>query len=89
MVFIGGGVCSIFIYSRCFMTMVVCIVVRLVFMSCIVMVSGFVLMCVVYLVLFNVNCLLSLGLCLCIVRLCSMCDGCFSFCLICDVCSLR
>ena len=36
-VFIGGGVCSIVLFcylARCFMTMVVCIVVRLVFMFC-------------------------------------------------------
>ena len=45
-------------------------------MSCSVMVSGFVLMFVVYLMVFNVVCFLSL------VR-----DGCF--CLICDACRLR
>ena len=52
--------------------MVVCIVVSLVFMSCSVMVSGVVLMFVVYVV-----CFLSPGVCLCIVSLCSGCDVCF------------
>ena len=51
------------------------------------MVSGFVLMFVVYLVLLNVVCFLRLGVCLCIVSLCSGCDGCCAFCLICDACS--
>ena len=58
------------------MTMVGCIVVRLVFMSSSVIVPGFVPMCVVYLVLFNVVCFLSLGISLCIVSLCIGCDGC-------------
>ena len=58
--------------------MMVCIVVRLMFMSCSVMVSGFVLMCVVYLVLLNVMCIFSMGLCLCIVSLCSAYDGCWA-----------
>ena len=41
------------VVERCrFVTMVVCIVVRLMFMSSYVMVSGFVLMFVVYLVVF-------------------------------------
>ena len=53
------------------MTMVVCIVIRLMFMSCSVMVCGFVRMFVVYLVLLNVVCFLSLGVCLCNVNLCS------------------
>ena len=43
--------CSIVLFC-CFVTMVVCIVVRLVFMSCSLMVSGFALRFVVYLVLF-------------------------------------
>ena len=34
-------------------------------------------------------CVLSLGVVLCIVSLCSECDGCCAFCLNCDVCSLR
>ena len=38
----------------------------------------------VYLVLLNVVCFLSLGICWC-----TGCDGCFSFCLVCDACSLR
>ena len=42
----------------------VCIVVTLVFMSCSVMVSGLVLMFVVYLVLLNVVSLLSVEVCL-------------------------
>ena len=57
LVFIGGGcVCSILFvchFARCSATMVVCIVVRLVFMSCSVMVSLFVSMFVVYLMLLN------------------------------------
>ena len=60
--------------------MVVCIV-RLVFMSCSVMVSEFGLMFVVYIVLLNMVCVLSLGVCLC-----NGCNGCCAFCLICDVC---
>ena len=48
-VFIGGG--GLFC---CVVTMVVCIVVKLVFMSCSIMVSVFLLMLVVYLVLLNV-----------------------------------
>ena len=40
-----------------------------------VMVTRFVPMFVVYLVLLNVVCFLSLGVCLCIVNLCSGCDG--------------
>ena len=59
------------------MTMVVCIVVRLVFMSCSIMVFRFVLMFVVYLVLLNVVCFLSLGVGWGIVNLCSGCDRCF------------
>ena len=58
-------------------------------MSCSVMVSGFVLMFVVYLVLLNVVCVLSLRICLCIVILCSGCDGCCVNCLIGESCSLR
>ena len=37
-----------------------------------------------YLVLLNRVCFLSLGFCLC-----SVYDGCYAFCLICDACSLR
>ena len=60
--------------------MVVCsIVVRLEFMSCSVTVSVFVPMSVVYLVLLNVVCFLSLGVSLCIVILCSWWDGCGGF----------
>ena len=44
------SVSSVVCFSRCFVTMLVCIVVRLVFMSCSVIVSGFVLMFLVYLV---------------------------------------
>ena len=58
----------------CFVTMVVCIVVRLVFMSC--YVSGFVLKFVVSL---NVVCFLSLSVGLYIVSLCSGCDACCVF----------
>ena len=65
------------------MTSVGCIVVRLVFTSCSVIVSGFVLIFVVYQVLLNVVCFLSLGVCLCIISLCSGCDGCCAFCRIC------
>ena len=47
-VFIGGGVCAVFCrFARCFVTMVVCIVVKSVFMYRSVMVSGLVLMFVV------------------------------------------
>ena len=60
--------------------------IQLVFMSCSVMVSGFVLMFIVYLVLFNVVCFLRLGVRLCIVGLCNGCGGCCAFCLICDAC---
>ena len=45
----------------CFVIMVVCIVLRLVFMSCSVMVSGYLPMFVVYIVLLNAVCFLSLG----------------------------
>ena len=48
------------------------------------MVSGLVLMFVVYLVLLNVICFLSLAVCLC-----SGCDECCAFCMICDACSFR
>ena len=65
--------CKVFdCFARCFVTIVLCIV-RLVFMS------GIVLMFVVYLVLLNVVCVLSLGVCLCIVSVCIMCDGCCVF----------
>ena len=57
-----------------FVTIVVCIVVRLVFMSFSVMLSGLVLMFVVYLMLLNVVCFLTLGVCLC-----SGCGGCCVF----------
>ena len=50
--------------------------VMLVFMFCSVIVSGLELMFIVYLVLLSVVCFLSLGLCVCIVSLCSWCDGC-------------
>ena len=50
---------------------------EVVFISCTAIVSVFVLMCVVYLVLLNGVCFLSLGVCLCIVSLCC------PFCLIC------
>ena len=45
--FIDGCVCSIYRFARCFVTMVVCIVVRLVIMSCSAIVSRFVLILVV------------------------------------------
>ena len=35
------------------------------------------------------SCSLILGVCLCIVTLCSGCDGCCAFSLICDACCLR
>ena len=54
------------------MTMVACIVVKL-----------------VYLVLLNVVCFLSLVLGLYIVSSCCGCDGCCAFCMIRDACSLR
>ena len=64
-VFIDYGVCSIFSFcriERCFVIMVVSIVVRFVFMCCFVRVSGFVLMCDVYRrVLLNMNRLFGLG----------------------------
>ena len=50
---------------------------------------SFVLMFVVYLVLLNVICFLILGVCWCIVSLCSGYDGRFVFGIICDACSLR
>ena len=53
------------------------------FLSYSIMVSGFMLMFFVYLVLLNVGCFLILGVCLCIVSLCS--DECCAFCLICEV----
>ena len=62
------------------MAIIVCLLMKLVSMSCCV------LMFVVYLVLLNVGCFL------CIVSLfsgCDGCDGCCAFCLICDQCSLR
>ena len=72
--------------------MVVCIGVRLFCNSvwgcadvCCVLVSGVVLMFVVYLVLLNVVCFLSLRVGLCMVSL--WCDSCCAFCLICDACS--
>ena len=52
-------VCSILLFCR-YVTMLVYIIVTLMFMSCSVMVSWFVLMFVVYLVLLNVVCFLSL-----------------------------
>ena len=51
-------------------------------MSCSVIVSGIVLVFVMYLVLLNVVCFLTLGVCFCIVSLYS---GCCAFSLICDV----
>ena len=44
------------------------------------MAYGLVLMFVVYLVLLNVACFLSLGVCLCTVSLCivSLCNGCYA-----------
>ena len=56
----------------------------LVFMCCYVMV-----MFVVYLLLLNVVCFLSLRVYLGIVSLCIGCNGCSDFCLICNVCCLR
>ena len=41
-----------------------------------------------YLVLLNVVGFLNLGVCLCSVSLCSGCEGCCDFCLICDACCL-
>ena len=84
-------VCVVYLssFERCFRTAVVCIVVRLEFVSCSVMVSGFVQMFVVFLVLFNVVCFLKMGGCLCIVSLYCGCDEYCDFCLICDACSLR
>ena len=58
-------------FAKYFVIMVVCSIVRLVFMSYSIKVSGFVLMFGVYLVLLNVICFLSLGVCLC-----SRCDVC-------------
>ena len=65
--------------------MVVYIVVRLVTMSCSIMVSEFVLMFVVYLMLMTVFCFLGLRVGSCIVSLCSGCDGCCAFYLVCVV----
>ena len=76
MVCIGGGcVCSIFVQ---FVTIVICIVVKLVIMYGSVMVYGVVLMFVGHLMLLNV-CVLSMRMYVCIVSLCSGCDGCCSF----------
>ena len=67
LVLIGdGGVQSIRLFcrlARCFVNMVVCIVVSLVFMSCSIMVFRFVPTFVGYLMLYNVVCFLSLGGC--------------------------
>ena len=52
------------------------------------MVYGFVLMFVVYLVLLNVVCFLGLEVGLCSVSLCSGCDRCRPFYLMCDASSL-
>ena len=68
-------------FERCFRTVVVCIVVRLEFVSCYAMVSGFVQMFVVFLV-FNVVCFLKMGGCLCIDSLYCGCDEYCDFCLI-------
>ena len=76
-------------FSRYSVTMMMCIVVRLIFMSCYVMVAWFVLMFVMYLVLLNVVCFLNMEVCLYIVNFCSGCDGCCDFYLICDACRLR
>ena len=65
-----------------------CTVVRLLFIYWSAMVSGLVLMIVVYLMLLNVVGLLSLGVGLCIVSLCSGCAGYSTFSLIYDACSL-
>ena len=48
-------------------------------MSCCLIVSGFVLIFVVYIVLLNMVCFLSLRVGLCIISLCSGCDGCCVF----------
>ena len=53
------------------------------------MMPGLVPMFVMYLVLLIVVCFLSLGVGLCIVSLCSGCDGWCAYCLICDACSVR
>ena len=59
---------------------------RLVFVSCSVLVSMLLMLFAVYLVLLNVVRVLNMGVCLCIVILCSRC---WAFSLICDLCSLR
>ena len=92
-VFIDGvGVYIILLFysfARCFEIMVVCIIVRLMCMSCSVMVYRCMLKFLVYLVLLNVVCFLSPGMGLFIISLCG-CDGCWLFfCLIWDPCSLR
>ena len=79
LVSVPSVVCVVFYCFVIFATMVVCIVVRLVFTSCSLMVYGLVMMFVVYLVLLNVVCFLSLGVGWYIVSLCSACNGCCIF----------
>ena len=88
----GGSACSVLLISlleRYLVTMDECMVFALFCMSEVVTVSVFVFMFVVYLVLLNVVCFLSLWLRLCSVSVCSGCDGCCAFCLNCDACSCR
>ena len=72
----ANGVYSIVLlchFGRSFLTIVVCIM-KFEFMSCSVIVPGFVLILLFYLVMLNVVCVLSLGVCLY-----SGCDGCCVF----------
>ena len=66
------------VFESCFVTLMV----LLVFISGNEMVSRFVLMFIVYQVLLYVIYFVSMGVCLCIVSLCSGCDGWCAFCLI-------
>ena len=81
----GSGVCSILLF--CDYGGVYCCEVGVYVLLC----NGVwvLMMFVVYLVLLNVIYFLSMRVCLCIVGLCSWCDGCCPFCLICDVYSSR
>ena len=58
--FFCGGLCNILLFYR-FATIVLCFVVMLIFMSCSVKVTGFVLMFFVCQVLLNVVCFLRMG----------------------------
>ena len=84
---LGVCLCMSLLWLRCrgcVYTMLVCICVEFAVICCCVTVFGYVSMLVVYLMLLNVVCFLSLDVCGWIVSLCSGCVGCCAFCLICD-----